>query len=123
MDGGITEKQFLGQIIDLAHIYHWRVAHFRPAQTKHGWRTAVQADGAGFPDLVLVRPPKCLFIELKSETGQLSPKQEQWLRELSNCLGIAVCVWRPSDFEQIVEVLNQKAKIEERESANDNIGV
>lgn len=44
-----TEIQWQAQVIELAHILGWTVAHFRPALTKHGWRTPVQADGAGFP--------------------------------------------------------------------------
>src|SRR5437667_4476291 len=33
-------------------------------------------DGAGFPDLVLVRPPRVLFVELKRDAyGKLSPSQ------------------------------------------------
>lgn len=43
------ERQWQAQVIELARILGWRVAHFRPALTKHGWRTPVQADGAGFP--------------------------------------------------------------------------
>jgi hypothetical protein len=48
----ITEAAFLRQVLDLAKLRGWRTAHFRPAQTSRGWRTAVQGDGAGFPDLV-----------------------------------------------------------------------
>lgn len=103
----ITERDFLAQVIDLAHVYHWRVAHFRPSRTKYGWTTAVQADGAGFPDLVLVRPPRCLFVEVKTETGQPSDKQYEWLRELSGCPGISVCIWRPHQFEEIAQILSQ----------------
>ena len=48
-----------------------RVAHFRPPRTVHGWRTAVAADGAGFPDLVMVRGSRLLAAELKSERESL----------------------------------------------------
>jgi hypothetical protein len=50
-----SEASFLEQIIDLAHLFGWRVAHFRAARTFSGWRTPVQGDGKGFPDLVLCR--------------------------------------------------------------------
>jgi hypothetical protein len=46
--------------------YGWRAAHFRPARTAKGWRTPVAADGAGFPDLVLVRRTRIVAAELKS---------------------------------------------------------
>jgi len=104
----ITEEAFLGQVIDLAHLYGWRVAHFRPARTKYGWRTAVAGDGAGFPDCVLVRPPRLIFAELKSENGKVQPKQQEWLDILAQCPGAEVYLWRPSDFEQIVDILRDK---------------
>jgi len=107
----LSEKDFLGQVIDLAHIFGWRVAHFRPAKTERGWRTAVQADGAGFPDLVMTRKDKgmCYFIELKSSEGKLSPEQEEWVYELQvvaeNSLGVCYFCWKPGDFDEIKEAL------------------
>ncbi len=35
-------------------LYHWRIAHFRPAKTEKGWRTPMTGD-VGFPDLVIAR--------------------------------------------------------------------
>lgn len=69
---------------------------------------------AGFPDLVLVRPPEILFVELKRQKGKLSDEQRTWLRALEQCAypdwlltdkgmellvpsNIEVHVWRPSD--------------------------
>ncbi len=103
-----TEADLLSWVLDVAHLYGWRVAHFRPAMTQHGWRTPVQADGKGWPDFVLVHPSKTkplLFVELKSEKGKLTPEQETWLRDLAVCPHVQVFVWRPSDREKIAEVL------------------
>lgn len=103
----IKEEEFFEQVIHLAHIYHWRVAHFRPAMTKWGWRTAVSADGAGFPDCVFVRD-RIVFAELKSKEGQLTAEQHQWLEALAEA-GQEVYLWRPDDMEpnggEIVAVL------------------
>ena len=65
-----TEDGFLGWIIDQAQWSGWTVAHFPPARTEQGWRTAVAADGAGFPDLTLVRD-RIIFAEVKSAAGFL----------------------------------------------------
>ena len=101
MQGTVLEKDFTKQVIELAHVYHWKVAHFRAAMTQYGWRTPVQADGAGFPDLVLARDGKVIFAELKAEKGKLSPEQEAWQQILPSFY-----VWRPSDFEtNIMQVL------------------
>ncbi len=104
MPGLVSEEGFQRTVIEMAHAFHWRIAHFRPAMTAWGWRTAVSADGAGFPDLVLVRENRIIFAELKSETGQLTPAQEKWLGALK-ATGVETYVWYPRDFDQIEEIL------------------
>ena len=90
----ISEANLQAAIVDLARLLRWRVAHFRPAQNGRGdWRTAVSADGAGFPDLVLARNGVVIFAELKSQKGRISPTQEAWLAALPHSL-----VWRPADW-------------------------
>lgn len=101
-----TEDGFLGWVLDLAKLHGWRVAHFRPALTARGWRTPVQADGAGFPDLVLVRGEQLIFAELKSERGRLSDEQRAWLDALGQTAATC-CVWRPSDRQRIEELLSR----------------
>lgn len=59
----------------------------------------------GFPDLVLVRPPRIVFAELKTATGKLSEAQVHWIALLGAC-GAEVYLWRPDDLHgQILEVL------------------
>lgn len=96
--------------IDLAHVYGWKVAHFRPAMTSKGWRTPVGADGKGFPDLVLCKPgpseihgrwkfsepSDLLFVELKSDAGKVTPEQEEWIDALE--YHAETRVWRPADW-------------------------
>lgn len=100
----MTEADLQQNIIELANLLGWRVAHFRPALCKVGgrlvYRTAVSGQGKGFPDLVLARAGRVLFIECKAEKGKLSPEQLDWLEVLPN----AYCV-RPDDWNKIVEVL------------------
>ena len=81
----------------LALVYHWRVAHFRPALTAKGWRTPVSAHGKGFPDLLMVRDMSLIAVELKSNRGKLSPEQLAWIDALENAL-TPVYVWRPADW-------------------------
>ena len=104
MPGLVNESGFQRTVIEMAHALGWFIAHFRPAMTAWGWRTAVSADGAGFPDLVLVRGDRIIFAELKSETGQISPAQEKWLDALM-ATGVEVYVWFPRDFDRIEEIL------------------
>ena len=70
----MTETELQAAVIEVAHLFGWRCAHFRPAMTKHGWRTPVAADGAGWPDLLLCRE-RTIAVELKSAKGRLSLEQ------------------------------------------------
>ncbi|MBA4187575.1 MAG: hypothetical protein C0467_06105 [Planctomycetaceae bacterium] len=100
-----TEADFTAQVIQLAHIHGWKVAHFRPAETAKGWRTAVQGDGAGFPDLILVKAGRpVVYAELKSDGGKTSSAQDMWLETLRLTPSQAF-VWRPDDWPEIEKVL------------------
>jgi hypothetical protein len=98
----ISEKDFASQVEDLFDIYHWVWAHFRPARTSKGWRTAMSGT-KGFPDYVAARiyngQRQILFIELKAEEGTLTFEQGKW----ANLLG--GYIWKPSMLEQIVKIL------------------
>lgn len=98
----MNEAQLQDAVIDLCRVYGVLVAHFRPARTATGWRTAVGGDGKGFPDLVLVGRRGVLYRELKSETGQPSLDQCAWLDALHEA-GEDASVWRPSDWPHHIE--------------------
>jgi len=113
----MTEKEFAQAVVELAHLNGWMCAHFRPAMTgrvdKRGrpiWVTAVQADGAGYPDLTLVHPERAeiIFAELKKEGANPSPEQEEWLAALRACeteTVVKVYVWHPHDLDVIAAIL------------------
>jgi hypothetical protein len=95
----MTEDQLQEAVIDLAHLLGLRVAHFRPARIgppgRERWVTPVEADGKGFPDLVIAGGSEVIFPELKSDTGRLSPEQKLW----QAALGSRFRVWRPADLQ------------------------
>lgn len=93
----MSEAELQENVLELAKALGWRTAHFRPAKTAKGWRTAVQGDGAGFPDLILLRGSWGLAVELKAEKGRLSPAQVDWL-DAFFAVGFVRCIWRPSDW-------------------------
>lgn len=106
----VSEEAVQGQVIDLAHVLGWRVAHFRGArvQRRDGsvrYQTPVQADGAGFPDLVMVRGERLIVVELKSARGRARAEQEAWLASFEGVPGCEVYVWRPRDWDAIAGVL------------------
>ena len=78
------ERLLQDKVIQLARMNGFRVQHSRPVQQANGrWLTAIQGD-VGFPDLVLAhRERGVLFIELKSDTGKLTPGQVSWQQNLA----------------------------------------
>lgn len=105
----MTEAEFTRQVLELAKLRGWKSAHFRPAQTKRGWRTAVQGDGKGFPDLVLVRqrePKGVLVAELKVVKGVLRPEQTAWLIAFE-AAGVPAFIWTPRDWGEIERILEK----------------
>lgn len=105
---GMPESEFQRLVIDLAHLYGWKVAHFRPAKTGKGWRTPVSADGQGFPDLVLARKGFRIFAELKVGKNQPGDKQQAWLKALGpdDPRTIVRCWW-PKDWPEIKATIEQ----------------
>jgi len=93
----MSEEDLLGVVLDMAATYGIRTVHFRAAKTAQGWRTPVQGDGKGWPDLVLVGPGGALFRELKSHAGRPTGEQEAWLVALDRA-GLSADVWRPADL-------------------------
>ena len=108
----ITEDEFARQVIELAQYTGWRVAHFRPARVtikgRETWRTPVQADGAGFPDLVLARKGRLIFAELKADKAQPTSEQTAWYEALEETGKCEVYEWRPSQWELIELTLRRE---------------
>jgi hypothetical protein len=106
----ISEESFQRAVVDLAHIFKYKVAYFRKARKKDGdWVTPVGADGKGWLDLVLVNENKhdLIFAELKSENGKMTKEQKDWFTRLGKCHESVYC-WKPSDWENIVTRLSGK---------------
>ena len=105
----ISEREFQQQVIALAKLRGFRVAHFRPARVmrngKETYETPVAADGKGFLDLVMLREHRLIVAELKSEKGQLTKEQHQWIQAWLLVPGVEVYVWRPSEWSEIEKVL------------------
>lgn len=98
----LSEGQFLDMIITRARARQWLVHHDRPAPTKDRngrWITHTVGD-PGFPDLVMAKAGRCIFAEVKTETGRISPAQRVWIEALNGA------VWRPSDWPAICEILD-----------------
>lgn len=89
-----TEKEFQAAVLELAHLRGWRTYHTF---------ISIHSTG-GFPDLVLVRRPKLLFVELKREGKLPTEKQQAWLDELRAC-GQDARLWTPASWEEVKAAL------------------
>jgi len=95
-DALVTEKRFLAELIKLLELTGWRVYH-----TYDSRRSA-----PGFPDLMAVKGPRLLALEVKTESGRLTPEQRVWLAELSAVPGVSAYVVRPGpDLAELVSIL------------------
>lgn len=96
----LTEKEWQAQVKQLASQTGWKGAY-------HTYDS--RRSQSGFPDLVLVRE-RVLFVELKRETGKLSPAQAEWIRWLIDA-GAEAYVARPRDLEMVAAVLTKRSGI------------
>ena len=101
MDKSMSEEDFARAVVDLALSCGWKVNREPPWRMASRLRGKAQDSRNGFPDLVLARGGQVIFAELKAQKGRVSAAQWAWLNELVG----HDYVWRPSDWEVIVEVL------------------
>lgn len=105
----LTEREWQTQVIELARLMGFRLAHFRPAKDRRGrWSTPMSGD-VGFPDLVLVGHGRLVFAELKTATGKVTPDQQAWLDALDAVPGVVARVFRPDDLDELAAVLRGRA--------------
>ena len=109
----MTETAFTTELLKWAKVYHWRSFHVR--NSGYGGNTFVQGD-RGFPDLVLVRPPRLIFAELKVGKNKTTVDQQRWLIDLDlvaaqateyNKIGIETYVWKPEQWSEILTILSK----------------
>ncbi len=101
------EADLQTEIIEHLQTLGYLVAHFRPAKTAKGWRTPVEGDGEGFPDIIAVHPQagRCVVLELKSSSGRVSDAQLEWLRAFQGVSSTTVTVVRPESWSDLRALL------------------
>lgn len=92
----VSEASFQASVIQLAKMCGWLAYHTHNSRRSE----------PGFPDLVLVKPPRVVFAELKTAKGKPSPAQERWLAALA-ASPVESYLWRPDDWDQIRSLLTR----------------
>ena len=113
----LSETEFTRRVIKLARLNGWRVLHIRPGRTirkdpatgevKTDWRTPIQGDGKGFPDLLMLRDDRMVVAELKVGKGKKTPEQVAWLQAFVLAGVQDVFTWFPGEWEEIEAILRR----------------
>lgn len=100
------EARFTRDVLKYAKTQGWRSLHIRTARTKDSWRTAVEGDGAGFPDVLLIRDERLVVAELKCGKNKVNDKQRAWLQSFERA-GVPAYWWYPADWGEIITTLQR----------------
>lgn len=102
-----SEAQFQGRVQEYATLRGWSWMHIQKAQNAAGyWRTPVTGNlGKGWPDLFMVRGKRIVAAELKGDRTPISRWQQAVLDALIRVPGVEVFIWRPDDWDDVMEVL------------------
>lgn len=133
----MKEREFQAWVVDVATRLGWRVWHVPTPMRPIGQSKFVpDPRGRGLADLIMFResPPKLIFAECKTETGNLSDEQREFLR-LARCVAakaitfeepslvgsfpipnfgkpVGVYLWRPG-MEDLIETILKGGQHEE----------
>jgi hypothetical protein len=91
----VSEAVFMAAVVKLAKEHGWSVYHTHDSRRSP----------SGFPDLVCVRGHVCLAWELKSADGIVTLQQAHWLQLLGQVTQVEAGVWRPAEWEAVVQRL------------------
>ena len=93
----MTEAELQATIVETAELCGWLVFHDNDSRR----------NTPGFPDLVLVKPPRIVLLELKSANGRIRPEQRIWMDQLAECDTVASAIIRPEHLDQTIEYLTK----------------
>lgn len=93
----MSEDELQTNVIELAEVHGWWWFHDQDSRRNN----------AGLLDLILVRPPRLIFAEIKTEKGRLRREQAHVIDLLAAVPGVEVVLWRPSHLlsKKIQELL------------------
>lgn len=99
------ERAFQDKVEDLAKTAGWLIQHsYRGRVGGGGWRTPATP---GFPDLLLLRPGRCVVLELKMPGNHPSDLQNKWVATFQTVPGVEAYVVWPRDWPEIVALLTE----------------
>lgn len=101
-----TEAEWMRFVTNYAESLGWDWMHVGRVG-KYTANGAKGTLGEGWPDLLLVRGERLIFVECKAQMGVLTERQKRVLSILE--AAVPCFVWRPSDFARMAEELRYAA--------------
>ena len=85
-----SEAEFQTHLLQLLRARGWRCTHSPPRPSRNRFITF---GDPGFPDVVALRPPDLVFLELKYYGNAARPEQRVWLNGLAAVTNEHVRAW------------------------------
>lgn len=108
-----SETAFRATVIEAAQRLGWKIWSVQDDVYKALFVAAkelgihINLPAPGWPDLVMVRDGRLLFVELKSNTGTVRDEQWDWLEALGSVpYPVETMVIRPRDWDTFRELLD-----------------
>ena len=99
VNNAMSEAELQACVKARAKEFGWKYYHTRDSR----------GSDPGYLDVHIVKAPRNIHAELKrqdAKRGKVTEAQQEWIDELRGCPGIGVYVWRPSDMDEILEILS-----------------
>jgi hypothetical protein len=106
VDGQLSEKQWQAQVERALDAHGWWWSHIPPnVVVCNRCHTRIyRGIRKGIPDIWAIKPPFMMWIELKTERGELDPEQKRVLAMLEAC-GMTALYARPRDRERVLHLI------------------
>lgn len=119
---GTTEAEFQKAVMKLFRARKWRVHHSAARPARQG--RYITSGSPGFPDIVAIRPPDLLFLELKnvgaSKARKDAEEQRVWIGGLQAC-GAAAFVVDQGAWPMLIAIARDGLKTLDDEKENEGM--
>lgn len=99
---GLKESDWSTLVVNALGACGWRWARFHPDAR----------GGKGAPDILAVRPPRTIALELKRRGNKATPEQREWIADLAQANVEAHVLTMPNDWH-LFEALIAKPPVQE----------
>ncbi len=98
VDAAQKEAKYQQQILDLARTLGWRCYHTWDSQHSEG----------GFPDIIAIRGPQLLALEIKGAKAKEPPlEQKGWINAFGQVRYVSADFIYPKDFPDLADTLKR----------------